>query len=87
MVGIIRGAGETPRVAPTRRGEGRTVLASIHDLGLAARFCTRLVLLSNGRVLADGPADRILHDDLLRRAFGITVRRVDTPDGPAILPV
>ena len=67
--------------------EGRTVLASIHDLGLAARFCTRLVLLSNGRVLADGPADRILHDDLLRRAFGITVRRVDTPDGPAILPV
>ena len=67
--------------------EGRTVLASIHDLGLAARFCTRLVLLSNGRVLADGPADRILRDDLLRRAFGITVRRVDTPDGPAILPV
>jgi iron complex transport system ATP-binding protein len=38
-------------------------------------------------VLADGPADRILRDDLLRRAFGITVRRVDTPDGPAILPV
>lgn len=68
-------------------GEGRTVLASIHDLGLAARFCTRLVLLAGGRVLADGPADVVLRDDLLRRAFGITVRRVDTPDGPAILPV
>ncbi|MGN7870157.1 ABC transporter ATP-binding protein [Paracoccus sp. 22332] len=67
--------------------EGRTVLASIHDLGLAARFCTRLVLVSDGRVLADGSADAVLRDDLLRRAFGITVRRVDTPDGPAILPV
>lgn len=67
--------------------EGRTVLASIHDLGLAARFCTRLVLLSGGHVLADGPADAVLGDDLLRRAFGITARRVETPDGPAILPV
>lgn len=67
--------------------EGRTVLASIHDLGLAARFCSRLVLLSGGHVLADGPADQVLRDELLRRAFGITVRRVETPDGPAILPV
>ncbi len=67
--------------------EGRTVLASIHDLGLAARFCTRLVLLAGGHVLADGPVDAVLRDDLLRRAFGITVRRVETPDGPAILPL
>ena len=67
--------------------EGRTVLASIHDLGLAARFCSRLVLLAGGHVLADGPPDAVLRDDLLRRAFGITVRRVDTPDGPAILPL
>lgn len=67
--------------------EGRTVLASIHDLGLAARFCTRLVLLAGGHVLADGPADAVLRDDLLRRAFGITVRRIDTPYGPAILPI
>ncbi len=67
--------------------EGRTVLASIHDLGLAARFCTRLVLLAEGRILADGTAYAVLQDDLLRRAFGITVRRIDTPDGPAILPV
>ena len=67
--------------------EGRTVLASIHDLGLAARFCDRLVVLSEGRVLADGPPLAVLRDDVLRQAFGITIRRVDTPDGPAILPL
>ena len=67
--------------------EGRTVLASIHDLGLAARFCTRLVLLSSGHVLADGPTSTVLRDDLLQRAFGITLRRIETPDGLAILPV
>ena len=67
--------------------EGRGVIASIHDLGLAARFCTRLVLLAQGRIIADGPPDQVLRDDLMTRAFGITLRRVQTPDGLAILPV
>ena len=66
---------------------GRGILTSIHDLGLAARFCSRLVLLAEGRILADGPPDRGLDDALLNRAFGITARRIETPDGPAILPV
>lgn len=67
--------------------EGRGILASIHDLGLAARFCTRLVLLGQGRVLADGPPDEVLSGDNLTRAFGICVYRVDTPHGPAIIPL
>lgn len=67
--------------------EGRGILASIHDLGLAARFCTRLVLLAEGRILADGPPADVLTPDNLSRAFGITAHRVDTPHGPAILPI
>ena len=68
-------------------GEGHGILASIHDLGLAARFCTRLVLLAGGEVLADGPPDAVLTADNLSRAFGVAVHRVDTPHGPAILPI
>lgn len=67
--------------------EGRGVLASVHDLALAARYCTRLVLLAERQVLADGPPDEVLTDALLHRAFAIRIRRIDTPDGPAILPV
>lgn len=67
--------------------EGRGILSSIHDLGLAARFCTRLVLLGQGRVLADGPPEAVLSGDNLTRAFGICVYRVDTPHGPAIIPL
>ena len=67
--------------------EGRGILASIHDLGLAARFCTRLVLLSGGEVLGDGPPTNVLTADNLSQAFGITAHRVDTPYGPAILPI
>lgn len=67
--------------------EGRGVLASVHDLGLAARYCTRLILLAEKHVLADGTPDEVLGDDLLLRAFGIRVRRIDTADGVAILPL
>lgn len=67
--------------------EGRGVLVSLHDLGLAARFCSRLVLLVEGRIIADGPPDQVLSDDLMRRAFGIALHRIDTPEGPAILPL
>ena len=43
----------------------------LHDLTLAARFCTRLVLLHNGRVLAAGTPREVLADALLAEAFGI----------------
>ncbi|WP_166415570.1 ABC transporter ATP-binding protein [Cochlodiniinecator piscidefendens] len=36
------------------------VMAALHDLNLAAKFCDRLVLLRDGQILADGPADRVL---------------------------
>ena len=44
-------------------GEGRAVVASIHDLGLAALRCTRLVLMAAGRIVADGPPRDDPEDD------------------------
>jgi iron complex transport system ATP-binding protein len=57
--------------------EGGTVLAVLHDLTLAARFCTRLALLHEGHVLADGPPGDVLSDGNLARAYGVTVRRAE----------
>ena len=45
----------TMQVFQELAAEGRGVVASIHDLGLAARHCTRLVMLHRGRLVADGP--------------------------------
>jgi iron complex transport system ATP-binding protein len=67
--------------------EGRAVIASIHDLGLAALHCTRLVLLQHGRIAADGPARDVLTDDLLSRVFGVRGFHADTPDGPVFQPL
>lgn len=39
---------------------GAVVFAALHDLNLAAQFCDRLVLIREGRVLADGPPGEVL---------------------------
>ncbi len=49
---------------------GRTVLAAIHDLDLAARFCDELVLLTEGRVRTAGPPAAVLTEEHLEASFG-----------------
>lgn len=36
------------------------VIAALHDLNLAAKFCDRIILLRDGKILADGPPEDIL---------------------------
>lgn len=66
--------------------DGRLVIASLHDLGLAARHCTRLVLMNQGRIIADGPPTQVLTPTLLAQVFGIEGYFAETPDGPVFQP-
>jgi iron complex transport system ATP-binding protein len=58
---------------------GTTVLAVLHDLGLAAHFFPRLVLLDAGRVVADGPPDVVLAPERIRDVFGVDPALVRLP--------
>ena len=51
-----------------------TVLASMHDLNLAALYFDRLVLLDRGRVVSQGTPDQVLSEETIHRVFGATVR-------------
>ena len=51
--------------------DGTTVVAVLHDLGLAAHFFPRLVLLDGGAVVADGPPGEVLAPQLVRDVFGV----------------
>jgi iron complex transport system ATP-binding protein len=51
------------------RERGLGVLAVLHDLNLAAAYCDRLVLMSGGRVRAEGTPDAVLTRELLSAAF------------------
>lgn len=59
--------------------EGATALAAIHDLDLAARFCDSIIVLSDGRVLADGPPASVLTESVVEQAFGGDPRVYENP--------
>jgi len=59
--------------------DGTTVLAVLHDLGMAAHFFPRLVLLDRGRVVADGTAGEVLTPDRIRDVFGVDPALVRLP--------
>lgn len=65
--------------------QGRTVIASVHELGLAARFCDRLVLIDRGRLVADGAPSEVLTPKHLGGSFGVTGMFVETPAGPVFV--
>ncbi|HXO22198.1 MAG TPA: ABC transporter ATP-binding protein [Thermoanaerobaculia bacterium] len=71
------------------RERGVAVVSSLHDLNLAAIFADRAVLLSGGRVLAQGAPREVMTPELLRAAFGIAVEVIPHPrnGAPLILPV
>lgn len=60
---------------------GRTVVAVFHDLSLAARYADRLLVLHQGYLVADGPPDEVLTEDLIARVFRMKARILDLPDG------
>lgn len=64
-----------------RRERSLTVLSAIHDLTLAGQFAERLVLLSEGRIAAEGQPDTILRPDLLSAHYGAGISVVTTPEG------
>jgi iron complex transport system ATP-binding protein len=43
----------------------------VHDLNLAARFADQVVLLSEGRVVAQGSASEVLTQENIRRVFAV----------------
>ncbi len=55
-------------VINTIRELKQTKLITSHDLDMILDTCERVILLSGGRVAADGPADRILRDQALLEA-------------------
>lgn len=66
---------------------GKSVFVSLHDLGLAVRHCSRLLLLAEGRIVADGSAAQVLSAANLRRYFGISAFHDSGPHGPVFQPL
>jgi iron complex transport system ATP-binding protein len=63
-------------VEELRREGGLTVIATMHDLTLAAQYGDRVVLLDSGRVISEGAPAQVLTADRVETLYGATVRMV-----------
>lgn len=52
---------------------GKTVVMVVHELSLADRYCSRLMLLKQGNVLADAAPQQVLTDKLLSAGYGTAI--------------
>jgi iron complex transport system ATP-binding protein len=71
-----RGGGAAPRL----------VVAVLHDLGLAARFCDRVLLMDGGAVVADGPPEATLGKSALRAHYRVEPFIAKHDGEPLIVP-
>jgi iron complex transport system ATP-binding protein len=62
----------------------RAVVATLHDLTLAARACDRLVIMNHGRVVAAGAPREALTSEVLEEVFGLAGELVETAAGPVL---
>ncbi|MBN1677862.1 MAG: ABC transporter ATP-binding protein [Candidatus Thermoplasmatota archaeon] len=53
--------------------EGITVISVLHDVNMAARYCDRIALLSDGWLEALGPPSSVLNPEVIQSVYGVEV--------------
>ncbi len=51
--------------------KGKTVIAAVHDLKIATRYCSKLVLLKDGKIISKGEPKKVLTSENLSFAYGV----------------
>ncbi len=72
-----------PAIMELMRGlvsSGKTILAAVHDLTLAAQFCDEVALMCGGSSLTIGPPEEALTEDNIRQVYGAEVRIMKHPE-------
>jgi len=74
-------------VGAMRLQDDLTVVAAMHDLTLAGQYAHRVVLLHQGRVVADATPTEVLRPARLAEVYGARVEVLQRDGGPAVLPI
>ncbi|APT93409.1 iron-dicitrate transporter ATP-binding subunit [Corynebacterium phocae] len=67
---------------------GVTVVTVLHELTLAFRYATNLIVMKDGAIQAQGPVDEVVTEDLLQEVYGLNCRLVEDPESgrPIVVP-
>jgi iron complex transport system ATP-binding protein len=81
-----RDRGAPPPHGAVAGAHGRLVVAVLHDLTLAARFCDRVVVVERGAVVADDSPERALTPEVLERRYRVAAHFGNHEGEPLIVP-
>ncbi len=56
------------------RREGRTVIAVMHNLNLAAAYCDEIFFMKEGKIMQGGPVAEVMEADIIKKVFGVETR-------------
>lgn len=79
---------EVLELASALAAQGRTVVAVLHEIGLAARYADHLIAIRAGAITAQGTPSEVVTSDLLREVFDLEAVIIPDPDtgAPVVLP-
>ncbi|GGN62404.1 ABC transporter [Actinoplanes lobatus] len=61
------------------RESGKTIVAVLHDLNLASRFCDHIIAMADGRIVAEGTPAEVITAELVGKVFGLACVIVNDP--------
>ena len=63
-----------------------TVIIALHDLNLASKYCSRLLLLKNGKMVREGSPNTILEQSIIESVYETQIKTlIDEEDGSLII--
>ena len=69
------------------KNNGISIITVLHDINLAARFCDRIAILKNGKLLDINTPKEVLTEFNFKKAFDIDSYTMNTPVGLQLFPV
>jgi iron complex transport system ATP-binding protein len=66
---------------------GRAIIVALHEIALAAQWCSRLLLLCNGKLVADGEPRVVLTPEIFETVYGVRANISSSADGFLVQPV
>ncbi|MEM3593670.1 MAG: ABC transporter ATP-binding protein [Candidatus Jordarchaeaceae archaeon] len=68
--------------------DGVTILAAMHDLNLAVKYCDKLIVLNKGKIIACGKPEEIVTQKLIEDIYGVKTIIQNIPEvGLVIIPL
>jgi iron complex transport system ATP-binding protein len=76
-------------LADLNRRAGTTIVMVLHDLNLAARYADHLIVMSAGRIVAEGTPRAVITKEIVSESFGLDAMVVEDPVSatPMVVPI